>query len=83
MKAVTIAKEIKKLGGVYVMATNGRGTAKVQGVVNGWDVVCNDDDRYFLTRRITNRDHYDAGSDYNPEGWSFGYKVKYLQDYTK
>ena len=81
MKATTIAREVKKLGGVYIMATNERGQKKVQGLLNGWDIVCTDDDSYFLARRVTQRGSYDAGSDYNPMGWAFNYKVKYINDY--
>jgi len=50
----------------------------LEGVLNGHDVMMTIES-FFCSRTISKRGYFDAGSDYNPEGWEFHRKLKDLE----
>jgi len=54
---------------------------KLSGTLGNYDIEFNGEEcRYFTSRKISDRGHFDAGSDYNPFGYSFHYRLKNLED---
>lgn len=86
MKAISIVKKIKSLGGDAQteleegVTTYGRFIrVHTTGTLNGYDIeMIGDDAGFFTARHISKKDFYDAGSDYNPGGYQFLDKVKDL-----
>lgn len=79
MTAQNLKNKIVKLGGKVQKTSKG-----VKGTLNGWDVhLIGHTSTFFTTRRITDRGHYDPGSDYNSGGYRFEYRLKDLEGYAK
>lgn len=75
MRTTTMANKIKKLGGTFKITGD-----KIVGELNKYDIEMDDNAGYFTARRITDRNHFDAGSDYNPGGYMFLRKLYQLEE---
>ena len=88
MKIESIKNKIVSLGGKAKIireakeGINGKYVdVKLDATLGNYDVEFNGEEcRYFTARRISDRGHYDAGSDYNPFGFTFYYKIKNLEE---
>jgi hypothetical protein len=88
MKATSLKRAIESRGGTAeIIKTHIKSPAtgkewdriSLKGTLNGWDVeMIGDESGFFTMRRITNRGHYDPGSDYNSGGYDFCNKLKEL-----
>lgn len=89
MKLESVKRKIDKMGGETAWKlrdyTGGDNEYyELVGTLNGWDIKMRpngneETNTYFTMRRITDRGYFDQGSDYNPSGWTFCYKVKDLE----
>jgi hypothetical protein len=79
MKATSLAIEIIARGGSAELKHDERGRTGVVGTLNGYDIemMCGSEDFYTI-RKIDKRDYFDAGSDYNPGGYTFCHRIKDL-----
>ena len=77
IKAIT--SKITKLGGTYTITIDKIGREELSGILNDHDIEFTEGDTFYTSRSITKRDYYDAGSDYNPSGYTFHNRVKELE----
>lgn len=83
MKATTLKRAIEARGGsatintkriVNEFAPNGREWTNLKGQLNGYDIeMIGEESTFFTAREVGKRGHYDAGSDYNSGGYTFGH----------
>lgn len=88
MKAINLINAVKKLGGTATLKkvehkdykNEPRTSYSVEGELNGYDVhMIGQSCSFFTTRRISDRGHFDAGSDYNSGGYAFYNRIKDLE----
>lgn len=54
---------------------------ELEGTLGNYDIEFTGEEcRFFTARKISDRGHFDAGSDYNPSGYIFFYKLKNLDE---
>lgn len=94
MKATNLLKAIEKLGGTGSVVTRTlemkgycdvpylRTKVTLTATLAGYDVEMNCDEDgetdFYTVRRISQRGHFDAGSDYNSGGYTFCNRIKEL-----
>lgn len=90
MKAVSLVRKIKSLGGTAELLSQVRQGIDgdytlyvVKGELNGYDVHMHDlDSSYFTVRHQSKRNYYDPGADYNNGGHSFCHRLIDLDYYA-
>lgn len=91
MKAMSLIRKIEKLGGTAeIVSEESRGydgqawaSHEVVGELNGYDIHMDDlESDFYTVRSVEQRGHYDPGSDYNPGGYSFRYRLSDLEQYA-
>ncbi|QOH56222.1 hypothetical protein [Rhodococcus rhodochrous] len=92
MKANSLVSKIQKMGGTASLISekrtdyDGRPWTKheVVGELNGFDIHMDDlESDYFTVRHESKRDHFDPGSDYNPGGFRFCYRLRDLEQFAQ
>lgn len=94
MKATTLKRAIEKRGGTARIITeqlkpnefrpNGGTSVNLYGELRGYDIhMIGDESSFYTGRRVTQRGHYDPGSDYNSGGYTYCHRQNDLDWLTQ